>query len=222
VDLVHTRFGVDGRGAVPLPSRTQTQKSHVSRQRGYTTLPTPVPILYVQLLHAKCQLTNRSLSWVSWIILVNRCSWVDKSHGQRACTRVLLDSLSLESRSRMQSGGRYWKKQVWTSDPSDSEYPCLVLKFELTCSSSSQPWPYPANLMVGCFGRAKPDQTIRLDLDNELEGMPSICPTRPVLIIRCPILPPVPHCQASRNGSWAIPLESRHEATRQKSDRQGS
>lgn len=37
-------------------------------------------------------------------------------------------------------------------------------------SSSSQPWPYPANLMVGCFGRAKPDQTIRLDLDNELEG----------------------------------------------------
>lgn len=38
-------------------------------------------------------------------------------------------------------------------------------------SSSSQPWPYPANLMVGCFGRAKPDQTIRLDLDNELEGM---------------------------------------------------
>jgi len=25
--------------------------------------------------------------------------------------------------------------------------------------------------MVGCFGRAKPDQKIRLDLDNELEGM---------------------------------------------------
>jgi NAD+ diphosphatase len=24
--------------------------------------------------------------------------------------------------------------------------------------------------MVGCFGRAKPNQTIRLDLDNELEG----------------------------------------------------
>ena len=56
------------------------------------------------------------------------------------------------------------------SDPSDSEYPCLMLKSELTSSSSSQPWPYPANLMVGCFGRAKPDQTIRLDLDNELEG----------------------------------------------------
>ncbi|WVR09506.1 hypothetical protein IAU60_006574 [Kwoniella sp. DSM 27419] len=35
--------------------------------------------------------------------------------------------------------------------------------------SSSQPWPYPANLMVGCFGRAKDGQTIRLDLDNELE-----------------------------------------------------
>ena len=28
--------------------------------------------------------------------------------------------------------------------------------------------------MVGCFGRAKPDQTIRLDLDNELEGMSSL------------------------------------------------
>ncbi|KAL7412087.1 NUDIX hydrolase domain-like protein [Mrakia frigida] len=34
---------------------------------------------------------------------------------------------------------------------------------------SSQPWPYPANLMVGCFGRADSSQTIRLDLDNELE-----------------------------------------------------
>ncbi|ODN83664.1 hypothetical protein L202_01761 [Cryptococcus amylolentus CBS 6039] len=35
--------------------------------------------------------------------------------------------------------------------------------------SSSQPWPFPANLMVGCFGRAKDGQTIRFDLDNELE-----------------------------------------------------
>ncbi|ORX38346.1 putative NAD+ diphosphatase [Kockovaella imperatae] len=35
--------------------------------------------------------------------------------------------------------------------------------------SSSQPWPYPANLMVGCFGRAKDGQRIRFDLDNELE-----------------------------------------------------
>ncbi|CAK9780629.1 hypothetical protein CC85DRAFT_303475 [Cutaneotrichosporon oleaginosum] len=34
---------------------------------------------------------------------------------------------------------------------------------------SSQPWPYPANLMVGCYGRAPGGQTIRLDLDNELE-----------------------------------------------------
>ena len=37
-------------------------------------------------------------------------------------------------------------------------------------SSSSQPWPYPANIMVGCYGRARDGQTIRLDLDNELEG----------------------------------------------------
>lgn len=31
--------------------------------------------------------------------------------------------------------------------------------------------------MVGCFGRAKPGQTIRLDLDNELEGelSPYLC-----------------------------------------------
>lgn len=35
--------------------------------------------------------------------------------------------------------------------------------------ASSQPWPYPANLMVGCYGRAREGQTIRLDLDNELE-----------------------------------------------------
>ncbi|BEJ14041.1 hypothetical protein CspHIS471_0312150 [Cutaneotrichosporon sp. HIS471] len=34
---------------------------------------------------------------------------------------------------------------------------------------SSQPWPYPANLMVGCFGRAAGGQSVRLDLDNELE-----------------------------------------------------
>jgi NAD+ diphosphatase len=35
--------------------------------------------------------------------------------------------------------------------------------------SSCQPWPFPANLMVGCFGRAKEGQKIRLDLDKELE-----------------------------------------------------
>ncbi|WVQ80150.1 hypothetical protein IAT38_002255 [Cryptococcus sp. DSM 104549] len=35
--------------------------------------------------------------------------------------------------------------------------------------ASSQPWPFPANLMIGCFGRATDGQTIRLDLDNELE-----------------------------------------------------
>lgn len=34
---------------------------------------------------------------------------------------------------------------------------------------SSQPWPYPSNLMVGCYGRAEKGQEIRLDLDNELE-----------------------------------------------------
>ncbi|KAK4703536.1 NAD+ diphosphatase, partial [Phenoliferia sp. Uapishka_3] len=34
---------------------------------------------------------------------------------------------------------------------------------------SSQPWPYPSSLMLGVICVAKPDQTIRLDLDNELE-----------------------------------------------------
>lgn len=34
---------------------------------------------------------------------------------------------------------------------------------------SSQPWPYPSSLMIGCIAVAKPDQTIRTDLDNELE-----------------------------------------------------
>jgi hypothetical protein len=29
--------------------------------------------------------------------------------------------------------------------------------------------PYPANLMIGCFGRADASQPVRLDLDNELE-----------------------------------------------------
>lgn len=36
-------------------------------------------------------------------------------------------------------------------------------------SSSSQPWPYPANLMIGCYGFAEDGQSIRTDLDNELE-----------------------------------------------------
>ncbi|TFK44952.1 NAD+ diphosphatase [Crucibulum laeve] len=33
---------------------------------------------------------------------------------------------------------------------------------------SGQPWPYPANLMVGFYARADSKQTIRTDLDNEL------------------------------------------------------
>ncbi|KIJ25743.1 hypothetical protein M422DRAFT_216569 [Sphaerobolus stellatus SS14] len=33
---------------------------------------------------------------------------------------------------------------------------------------SSQPWPYPANLMVGCYASADSSQAIRIDLDNEL------------------------------------------------------
>ncbi|KAF5355066.1 hypothetical protein D9756_005512 [Leucocoprinus leucothites] len=33
---------------------------------------------------------------------------------------------------------------------------------------SGQPWPYPANLMVGFYARADSTQPIRMDLDNEL------------------------------------------------------
>jgi hypothetical protein len=76
--------------------------------------------------------------------------------------------------------------------------------------------------MVGCFGRAKPDQTIRLDLDNELEGMAYFSFKHPELISRCAILPPIPHRQASRHRGRAIPIKSRLEAARQESDRQGS
>ncbi|GAA5997181.1 NAD(+) diphosphatase [Rhodotorula paludigena] len=34
---------------------------------------------------------------------------------------------------------------------------------------SSQPWPFPASLMFGCWGIAKEETDIRVDLDNELE-----------------------------------------------------
>ncbi|KZW02458.1 hypothetical protein EXIGLDRAFT_829336 [Exidia glandulosa HHB12029] len=33
---------------------------------------------------------------------------------------------------------------------------------------SGQPWPFPANLMVGCYATADPNAQIRTDLDNEL------------------------------------------------------
>lgn len=38
----------------------------------------------------------------------------------------------------------------------------------MTLTGSSQPWPFPANLIIGAFGFAAPDAQIRLDLDNEL------------------------------------------------------
>ncbi|EED79916.1 predicted protein [Postia placenta Mad-698-R] len=42
---------------------------------------------------------------------------------------------------------------------------------------STQPWPYPASLMVGFYATADSSQPLRKDLDNELEGE-----------ITCPIL----------------------------------
>lgn len=47
VDLEHTRCGEDGRGAVPLQSRTQMRRHPASPPKAYTTSPTHVPILYV-------------------------------------------------------------------------------------------------------------------------------------------------------------------------------
>lgn len=35
---------------------------------------------------------------------------------------------------------------------------------------SGQPWPYPANMMVGFYARGDSTQPIRTDLDNELAG----------------------------------------------------
>jgi len=34
---------------------------------------------------------------------------------------------------------------------------------------SCQPWPFPANLMIGCFAIADSSQKLRTDLDNELD-----------------------------------------------------
>jgi NAD+ diphosphatase len=34
---------------------------------------------------------------------------------------------------------------------------------------SCQPWPYPVNLMIGCYASANGSQTARVDLDNELQ-----------------------------------------------------
>lgn len=68
-------------------------------------------------------------------------------------------------------------------------------------SSSSQPWPYPANIMVGCFGRAKDGQTIRLDLDNELEGVSSASSSVFTLLRRVLSVPLTPQ---THNGSRAL------------------
>ncbi|KAL9936666.1 hypothetical protein V8E36_004734 [Tilletia maclaganii] len=51
-------------------------------------------------------------------------------------------------------------------------YEEAALEIEDVVYHSSQPWPFPANLMIGCFGICKsenPESEVRLDLDNELE-----------------------------------------------------
>jgi NAD+ diphosphatase len=37
---------------------------------------------------------------------------------------------------------------------------------------SGQPWPFPANLMLGFYATADSSKPIRTDLDNELAGEP--------------------------------------------------
>ncbi|KAK0536157.1 NADH pyrophosphatase [Tilletia horrida] len=51
-------------------------------------------------------------------------------------------------------------------------YEEAAIEVEEVVYHSSQPWPFPANLMIGCFAICKsdrPENEIRLDLDNELE-----------------------------------------------------
>jgi len=35
---------------------------------------------------------------------------------------------------------------------------------------STQPWPYPGNVMIGFYARADSTKPIRIDLDTELSG----------------------------------------------------
>ena len=35
---------------------------------------------------------------------------------------------------------------------------------------STQPWPFPANIMAGFYAVADSSEPVRTDLDNELEG----------------------------------------------------
>ncbi|WWC63415.1 uncharacterized protein I303_106017 [Kwoniella dejecticola CBS 10117] len=78
--------------------------------------------------------------------------------------------------------------------------------------SSSQPWPFPSNLMVGTFGRAKDGQTIRLDLDNELEDAQWF----PKSMVRSLV--------ASPNGSTFTKKDYKQleEATQNKADQESS
>ena len=36
---------------------------------------------------------------------------------------------------------------------------------------STQPWPFPANIMAGFYAVADSSEPVRTDLDNELEGV---------------------------------------------------
>lgn len=73
------------------------------------------------------------------------------------------DLSSRASRSRRRCGARRWRRQASSST-----------RWHTTGTSrhlpSSQPWPFPANLILGAYGTAtKESAQLRLDLDPELE-----------------------------------------------------
>ncbi|GAA6014927.1 hypothetical protein JCM8202_004820 [Rhodotorula sphaerocarpa] len=91
---------------------------------------------------------------------------------------------------------------------------------------SSQPWPFPASLMFGCWGiaeSASAEQNVRVDLDNELEDarffsreqvLQVINSTKPMQLSREQV--------AKLDGKEAQDKETGAEAAKRKADDEGS
>lgn len=91
---------------------------------------------------------------------------------------------------------------------------------------SSQPWPFPASLMFGCWGiaeSASAEQNVRVDLDNELEDarffsreqvLQVINSTKPMQLSREQV--------AKLDGKGAQDKETGAEAAKRKADDEGS
>lgn len=108
---------------------------------------------------------------------------VRSGRGLLGSTRVWQGSSSRENHSRKLCDVRSTRRQASKSTKSATtgaldgtsltERVC-TLTFPLSLKTSSQPWPYPSSLMLGAWGIAKEGSSIRTDLDNELEGAPSL------------------------------------------------